>query len=120
MVKKETVHIALTMVVLHDLEVKAADVLNTYVIACSIKKLWTVLGPEFEDDAGKSAIIVRALYGLKSADVVFRAHHAQCIQELGYKSCDAHLYLWMSEDKLEYYSYIFHYVNNTLCIQQPR
>ena len=45
-------------------------------------KIWKVLGPEFEDDAGKCAIIVRALYGLKSADASFRAHLAQCIWEL--------------------------------------
>ena len=49
----KTVFIVL-MMMLDDLEVKAADVLN--------EKMWTVLGPEFGDDAGKCAFIVRALY----------------------------------------------------------
>ena len=73
---RETVHIALNMAVLHDLEVKAADVLSAYVMAPYCEKIWTVLGPKFGDDAGKSAIIFKALYGLKSAGALFRAHLA--------------------------------------------
>ena len=38
----------------------------------------TVLGPEFGTDAGKRAIIVRALYGLKSTSATYRAHLASC------------------------------------------
>ena len=76
-VTRETVYIGFTMAVLHDLEVKAADVLNAYVTAPNHEKKWTVLGPEFGDDAGKSAMIVRALWGLKSAGASFRAHLAQ-------------------------------------------
>ena len=34
----ETVQIALTMVAIHDLEVKAANVLNTYVMALNMKR----------------------------------------------------------------------------------
>ena len=45
-VRKETVHTALTMVLLHYLEVNAADVLNAYVTALNREKILTVLGPE--------------------------------------------------------------------------
>ena len=45
-VMRETVCIALTMVALHDLEVKAADVLNAYVMEPNHEKIWTVLSPE--------------------------------------------------------------------------
>ena len=82
-VTRETGHIALTMVVLCDLEVKAADVLNAYVTAPNHKKIWTVLGPEFGDDADKSAVIVRALDGLNSVDASFWTHLAQCIGNWG-------------------------------------
>ena len=80
-----------------------------------------MLGPEFGDNAGKSAIIVRVLYGLKRAGCSFRAHLAQCIKELGNKSCDADPDLsvkseYRPEDKLEYYSYILGYVDDILCI----
>ena len=56
-----TLHIALTVATLHDLEVKAADLLNAFVMAPTRENIWTVLDPEFGDDAGKSSIIVRAL-----------------------------------------------------------
>ena len=51
-VTRETVHITLTMAALHYLEVKAADMLNGYVMAPNREKIWTLLGPEFGDDAG--------------------------------------------------------------------
>ena len=49
------------MAALHGLEVKAADALNAYVMAPDHEKRWTELDPEFGDDAGKLAIIVRVL-----------------------------------------------------------
>ena len=59
-----------------------------------IEKVWTVLGPEFGTDTGKSAIIVRALYGLKSAGAAFRAHLASFMRQMGYTSCKADPDLW--------------------------
>ena len=70
-VSRETVRIALLMAALNDLNVKVGDVLNAYITAPITEKVWTVLGPEFGTDTSKSAIIVRALYGLKSAGAAF-------------------------------------------------
>ena len=56
MVDREMVHIALTLAVLHDFHVKAADVLNAYVTVPNKEKVWTVVVPEFEDDVGMIAI----------------------------------------------------------------
>jgi hypothetical protein len=70
-VSRETVHQALTFVTLNDLEVKVGDVLNAYITTPVKEKVWTILGPEFGLDSGKSAIIVLALYGLKSAGAAF-------------------------------------------------
>jgi hypothetical protein len=70
-VSLETVRLALTTASLNDLEVKVGDFLNTYITASVKEKVWTVLGPELGHDAGKSAIIVRALYGLKSAGAAY-------------------------------------------------
>ena len=64
------------MAALNDLEVKVGDILNAYITAPITEKVWTVLGAEFGRDAGKSEIIVCALYGLKSAGAAFRAHLA--------------------------------------------
>ena len=71
LVTRETVCIALKMAALHDLEVKAADVLNAHVMVPNLEKIWTVVGPEFWGNTCKSAIIVRVLYGLKSVGAFF-------------------------------------------------
>jgi len=120
-VSRETVRVALTIAALNDLEVKAGDVLNAYITAPITEKVWTVLGPEFGPDAGKNAVIVRALYGLKSAGAAFRAHLASCMRDLGYTSCKADPDLWLRpetrpDDGTRYYSYILCYVDDILCI----
>jgi hypothetical protein len=66
-VSRESVRIALTLAALNDMDVKMADIENTYLTAPITEKVWSVLGPEFGDDSGKRALIVRALYGLKLA-----------------------------------------------------
>ena len=73
-VTRESPHNALTLAGLHDLEVRAADILNAYVMASNREKILTILDLEFGDDASKSAINVRALYDLKSVGALFRAH----------------------------------------------
>ncbi len=70
-VSRETVRLALTFASLNDLKVKVGDVLSAYIIAPVMEKVWTILGPEFGHDSGKSAVIVCALYGLKSAGAAF-------------------------------------------------
>ncbi len=116
----ETVHIALTLAALNDLEVKAADILNAYISALIKEKVWCALGPEFGSDAGKSAIIVHALYGLESAGASFHSHLADCMQHLGYTSCPADPDLLYKEVQPEtgvlYYSYILIYVDDIVCI----
>ncbi len=67
----ETMRLALTFSSLNDLEVKVGDVLNAYITLPVKEKVWAILGPEFGLDSGKSALIVRALYGLKSAGAAF-------------------------------------------------
>jgi len=119
-VSRETVRIALTMAALHDLEVKTSDIQNAYLTAPCAEKIWTVLGPEFGPDAGKKAIIVRALYGLGSAGQSFSAHLASCMRHLDYKPCQADPDLWMKEDVYPdgepYYRYMLLYCDDVLSI----
>ena len=70
-VSRETVRVALMAAALNDVDVWAADVLNAYITAPCREKIWTTLGPEFGEDQGKRALIVRALYGLKSSGAAF-------------------------------------------------
>jgi hypothetical protein len=50
-VSRESVMVARTLAALNDLDVKMADIENTYLTAPITEKVWTVLGPEFGDDA---------------------------------------------------------------------
>ena len=86
-VSRELVRIALTIAALNDLQVQVSDVLNAYITAPVTEKIYTTLGPEFGDNRGKTAIIVRALYGLKSSDAAFRRHLGDCMLSLGYTPC---------------------------------
>ncbi len=121
-VSREIIRIALTPAALNDLEVKAADILNAYISAPIKEKVWCALGPEFCPDSGKSAIIVRPLYGLKSTSAALHAHLADCIWHLSYTSCPADQDLWYKEVKqpvtgVLYYSYILIYlVDDISCI----
>lgn len=121
-VSRESVRIALTMAALHDLEVKAADIENAYLSApCREKIAVRKCGKEFGPNAGRRAILVRALYGLKSSGNAFRSHLADCMRELGFKPCKADADVWMRpetrpSDGFEYYSYVLLYVDDILCV----
>jgi hypothetical protein len=109
------------MAALNDLNVKVADVLNFYITAPITKKVWTVLGPEFGIDADKNAIIVNALYGLKSAGAAFFAHLALFMHQMGYTSCKADPALWYKaetrpDDNIRYYAYILCCVDDISCV----
>jgi hypothetical protein len=94
------VRIALTLADLNDLEVKMADIENAYLTAPITEKVWTVLGPEFGDDTGNCALIVRAFYGLKSAGAAFRNRLAECMKHLGWNHCCADRDLWMKAETI--------------------
>jgi hypothetical protein len=110
------------MAALNDLNVKVGDFLDAYITAPITKKVWTVLGSEFGLDAGKTAIIVHALYGLKSAGAAFCMHLASFMQQMGYISCKAFPDLWYKAEtrpvnNFRYYAYILCYVDDILCVR---
>jgi hypothetical protein len=96
-VSRESARIALTLAALNDLKVKMADIDNTYLMAHITEKVWIVLGPEFGDDAGKRAFVVRALYGLKFTGATFRHQLAECMKHLGWTPCLADRDHWMKD-----------------------
>jgi hypothetical protein len=89
------VRVAITLADLNDLDVKMADIENAYLTAPLTEKVWTVIGPEFGDDTVKRALIVRALYGLKSAGAALSNHLDEYMDHLGWNTCRADRYLWM-------------------------
>jgi len=57
---------------LNELNMLSADVAGAYLNASCVEKVYTILGEEFGDYAGRKAIIRMALYGLKSAGYSWR------------------------------------------------
>ena len=94
----ETVRLALTIAALNSFQVKAAEIMNTYVTDPITENIWTVLYPEFGADARKKEIIFRALYGLKSSGASFRNHLVDFMRHMGYKSCMADTDLWLKPE----------------------
>jgi hypothetical protein len=120
-VSRESVMIAPTLTALNDMDVKMADIENAYLTAPITEKVWTVLGPEFGDEAGKRTLIETALYGLKSSGAAFRNHLAECMNKLGWNLCCNDRDLWMKaetfpDDGVLYWAYILIYVDAILCV----
>jgi hypothetical protein len=90
--------ISLTLSALNYLEVKMGYIENAYLTAPVTEKVWTVLGPEFGDDAGKRELIVTSLYGLKYAVIAFRNNLSACMENLGCKLCLADHDSWMNDE----------------------
>ena len=66
-VSREKVRIALVVTALNDLEVKLGYIFNAYIQAPVTEKVWATLGLKFDKDARNTAVIIRALNGLKLA-----------------------------------------------------
>ena len=84
------------------------DIQNAYLTAPCCEKMWTTSGPEFVSEAGKKMPAVQVLYGLKSSGAAFRDFLAETLYDLGYKSSEADLDVWLStaikdKDVFEYW-----------------
>ena len=72
-VSRETIRVALKIATLNDVEVKKDDMLNAHVQVSFMGKVWATLN---------TAVIARALYGLKSERAAFKILLAKCMESL--------------------------------------
>ena len=122
-VSRESVRIALTYAALNGLPVCACDIQNAYLQAPSSEKHYIICGPEFGlENEGKKAIIVRALYGGKSAGADYWRHVRKAMTEMGFTSCKADPDVWMrpgiKSDGSTYWQYVLLYVDDILSIME--
>jgi Reverse transcriptase (RNA-dependent DNA polymerase) len=98
------------------------DIQNAFLTAPCREKLYTVAGPEFGSDEGKIMIVVRALYGLKSAGATFRAFLGEHLYGMGFRSCEADPDVWLrpafKPNEEKYYEMILCYVDDVLAISE--
>jgi hypothetical protein len=125
-VSRDSVRLAFLIAALNDLDILGADAQNAYLNAPVREKVYTTCGPEFGPSCeNQYAIIVRALYGLKSSGAAWRAHLASTMQELNFISCLADPDVWLrpaqKADGTEHYEYVLIYTDDFLCISSdPR
>ena len=120
-VSRESVRLGLMLAALNDLQVLTADIQNAYLTSPCQEKIYTILGPEFGPHRqGRKALVIRALYGLKSAGAAFRNHLASCLSHLGYESSKGDPDVWfraaVKVTNEEYYEYLFVYTDDILAI----
>lgn len=119
-VSRDSVCICFMIAALNNLDLLAADVENAYLNAPCREKHWIKAGPEFGSNEGRTYIVVRALYGLRSSGAAFRAYMAEILDGIGFKSSIADPDVWLrmsiKSDGEKYYEYILIYVDDILCI----
>jgi hypothetical protein len=108
------------LAVLNGLDVMACDLENAYLNAPCVEKIWFEGGLECGSDKGKVCVVVRALYGLKSAGASWRVTLAQALRDIGFVSTIADPDVWIGpaahDDGYEYYEILLVYVDNVLAI----
>ena len=80
----DSVRICLLIAALNDVDIPCGDIQNAYLTAHNKENIWCKAGPEFGSESGKTMIIVRALYGIKSAGGSFRSFLALTIDDIGF------------------------------------
>ena len=79
-----------------------------------------VAGPEFGPEEGKSFLVVKALYGLKSASFSFRSFMAEKLASMGFQSSMADPDVWLraaiKSVGEQYYEYVMMYVDDILAL----
>ena len=121
-VSRESVRICFTLAALNGLDILSADIGNAYLNAKPLEKCHVIITDDmlFGPTArGQTAIICRALYGMKSSGNAWRLHFANVLDKvLNFKQCYADNDVWyrpsIKEDGTTYYQYICIYVDDIL------
>ena len=122
-VTRESIRIGFMIAALNNLKVLSADVAGAYLNAKCAEKVYTILGKEFGDLEGETAIIEKALYGLKSAGFAWRSLCARTLREqMGFEPCRGDMDVWRRAARKpngdKYYEYIFVYTDDVIAISE--
>ena len=110
----ETIRIGFLLGDANDLLVCAGDIGSAYLNGKTREKVYIIAGPEFGPDlAGKTLIIYKSIYGLRSSSARFHEHLSEYLRKLGYKPSKADSDFWI-KDCGTHYEYIATYVDDVL------
>ena len=85
-VSRDSVRLCLLSAALNNLDVLAGDIENAYLTTPCHEKVWTRGSKEFGSLEGHTFIVIKALYGLKNSGAAFRAHPAEQLDAINFKS----------------------------------
>ena len=92
----------------------AGDVGNAFLYGKTKEKVYIIAGPEFGPDLeGKTLIIHKSLYGLRTSAARFHEHCSATLRELGFKPSKFDVDFWY-KDLGTHYEYIATYVDVVL------
>jgi hypothetical protein len=95
------------------LKTLCGDIGNAFITADCLEKVYAVASPEFGDREDSIAILIKALYGLRSSSRAFRAHFADFLRQLGFFLTKYDQDIWMHlHEKKNGYNYICTHVDD--------
>ncbi len=118
---RDSMHIAFLIAALNDIDILATDIGNAYLQAPAREKVHTTAGPEFgPNHVGKTVIVARARYGLKSSGAAWHAQFSNTLCSMDFKPFYADPDVWMrhatKDNGFEYCEYILVYVDDILVL----
>ena len=122
-VSRDSVRLVLMLAALNELPVLSTNIGNAYLNAKNREKIHVVCGKKLfgSENEGRTAIVIRALYGLKSAGAAWRHHFSSYVTEtLGFESTmadpDVYRKPMLKPNGEKYYAYMVCYVDNIICL----
>ena len=96
-VSNETVRTGIFLAQLNYLDIMVGDVSNAYLHSKTKEKIYTVAGPEFKEYQGRTMIIKKALYGLRTSNVRWAEKIAADLREMGWRQTKYDKRLWIRD-----------------------
>ena len=91
----------------------APDIGNAFLYGKTKEKVLVRAGPEFGENAGKTLIVDKSLYGLRSTSARFHEHLSAKLRSMGFTPTKADADFWM-KDCGTHYEYIARYIDDVL------
>jgi hypothetical protein len=119
MIGMDTVRLGFAIGSMHKLQVCAADIGNAFLYGKTKELVYAIAGPEFGEHQGKTLIVDKGLYGLRSSATRFHEHLTAKLRSMGFKPSKADSDLW-SKKKDGRYKYIATYVDDILAFSKDQ
>jgi Reverse transcriptase (RNA-dependent DNA polymerase) len=111
-VSLRSIRLLIFLAELNQLELWGADEGNAYLEALTNEKVYIIRGPEFDDLAGYTLLIFKALDGLRSSGLCWHQRFADVLRSMGFVQSRAESDIWMREND-GLYEYILLFTSTT-------